>query len=101
MPLVHTCPEGHALPQAPQWATLDARAVSQPSLREVLQSPKPVLHTKPQVLIAQAARALLAAGQTVPQAPQWEGSRVVLTQAMPQAVSPALQLTWHMRLEHT
>jgi hypothetical protein len=92
---------GQALPHAPQWATAELSATTQPTRREALQSPKPAAHTNPQAPIAHAARALEAAGHTVPQAPQLVGSELVLVQASPHAVSPAPQVTWQVLAEHT
>jgi hypothetical protein len=46
VPLVHTCVAGQAVPQAPQWVALVRTSVSQPSVRLLLQSPKPVWHVQ-------------------------------------------------------
>jgi hypothetical protein len=70
-------------------------------VRDELQSPKPAVQTKPQVPVAQAARALATVAQTVPQPPQLEGSVAVLVHARPQATSPAPQVTWHVPPEQT
>ena len=46
VPLVHTWVAGQAVPQAPQWVALMRVSVSQPSVRLLLQSPKPVWHVQ-------------------------------------------------------
>jgi hypothetical protein len=92
---------GQTLLHAPQCATVEASETSHPSVRDELQSPKPAVQTKPQVPVAQAARALATVGQTVPQPPQLEGSVAVLVQARPQAMSPAPQVTWQEPPEQT
>ena len=65
-------PEAHALPQAPQCSALVEVLVSQPLVRLVSQSPKPVLHVKPQTLDVQALTALAGEGHDVPHLPQLE-----------------------------
>ena len=70
-PLVQVWPDAHALLHRPQWVVLVLMLASQPSLLEPLQLAKPALHAMPQVPPTQVADALEAAGQVLPQRPQW------------------------------
>jgi hypothetical protein len=81
------------LPQVPQLAGSVARFFSQPSPAMPLQLPKLALQARLQVLPPQLADAFGPLAQTVPQAPQLPGSKVVLVQTPLQAERPAWQLS--------
>jgi hypothetical protein len=91
----------HTLPQAPQWVGEDERLVSQPLAALPSQLPKPELQTKPQLPRVQRGIALACAGQTLPHAPQFDGSVCRSTQRPEQKVVGATQRFVHMRDEHT
>jgi hypothetical protein len=68
------------LPQAPQWATVLARAASQPLLADRSQSAKPAPQTKLHAPATHTSLALGRDGHVTPQPPQLPGSLRVLTQ---------------------
>ena len=70
----------HVRPQAPQWALLVPRLVSQPLPAAPSQSPRPA--SQRATVQPPAAQPLTAPGseQALPQAPQWAGSMEVLAQ---------------------
>ena len=70
----------HVRPQAPQWALLVPRLVSQPLPAAPSQSPRPA--SQRATVQPPAAQPLTAPGseQALPQAPQWAGSTEVLAQ---------------------
>jgi hypothetical protein len=88
------------MPQPPQWLALVVVGVSQPLARLPSQLPKPVLHTMPHVLRAQNGVPLVPL-HTVPQAPQWLGSKVTLVHEPEQLLSPAPQVVVHAPAEQT
>ena len=93
-------------PQAPQFATLVPRSISQPLPAVPSQSPKPPVHrTTVHAPDAQPLAATRASAQTVPHAPQLAGSLAVLAQnvagAVPQVRSGAAQVVPQMPPEHT
>jgi hypothetical protein len=86
----------HAMPQAPQCVAEALRLVSQPLPGLLSQLAKPALQRMPQRPAAHTGAALLAAGHTVPQAPQWLASVAVSTQDALHTVSPAMQVSRHI-----
>ncbi len=88
----------HALPHIPQCA-VESREVSQPLAALPSQSPKPALHVNLQAELEHETVAFARAGQALPQEPQCEALLVVLTQDIPQSVSPAPQPLTQTRME--
>jgi hypothetical protein len=68
----------HALPHAPQWATLVAVLTSQPLPARPSQLPKPALQLATPQRPALHAGVALAGAQAIPQPPQWATALVVL-----------------------
>ncbi len=78
----------HTVPQAPQLSELFVVLTSQPLEATRSQSPKPVLHAKPQPPATQVARAFVGAAHAFEQRPQCVRLELVSTQAPPQEVPP-------------
>jgi hypothetical protein len=74
-------------------------ATSQPSPARLLQSVKPVLQLRPQVLFVQEAAAFGAPGHALPHMPQLFGSPVTLD-SQPLAGMPSQSPTPHARASH-
>jgi hypothetical protein len=87
--------EGHARPQAPQWASAVVRFTSQPVEALVSQSPKPVAQVTPQRPAVQVRVALEPVAQALPQAPQLSGSVCVEVHELPQRTWSAAQPEMH------
>lgn len=88
---------GHAASHVPQWATDEARLVSQPLVVTPSQLPNPTMQVNPQVPLPQVAVALGTAGHALPHAPQCSllVARVVsqpLVAAPSQLPKPAMQV---------
>lgn len=81
-------PEGHALPQLPQFPGSIPTFDSQPFAGLESQSANPALHRKPQVPDEQVATPFGPEGQIVPQPPQLFTSFDVSTQFPEQVVAP-------------
>jgi len=82
-PFVHCCPPVHAVAQEPQCIESVCR-LTHALLQFVSIGPKSVAHVSTQVPFKQLG---VAAGQTVPQLPQFVGSVFVFTHALPHAAS--------------
>jgi hypothetical protein len=78
-------------PHAPQWFTDSRSAVSQPSARSALQSPKFGAQRSPQLPPAHSGAAFCAPEHVRPQAPQWLGSSARRAQRSTQKVAPPVQ----------
>jgi hypothetical protein len=91
----------HAAPQAPQWAGVPVRSVSQPSVATALQLPHPPAQVKPQALAVQVATACAGGEHATPQAPQLDTSVARLTQDPAQYVVGAAQMDAQDPAEHT
>lgn len=87
-------PIGHARPQRPQFAASLARTASHPSAGFRLQSAKPALHWKVQVLFEQSGAAFVGTGQTAHVGPHAFGS-VATVQPPLHLLKPALQVYVH------
>ncbi len=77
-----------ALSQRPQCASVVVRFTSHPSLAVALQSPKPVSHAAMPHRPERQNSLALGSEHTVPHAPQFAGSRLVLVHAPEQLVRP-------------
>ena len=82
LPLVHTEPAGHALPQAPQCVRLLRVSVSQPTA--AVQSAKPEVHVNPHTPPTHVEVAFGRTAHGAHDAPQ-EATEVLLRHAPPQA----------------